>query len=317
MIYTFTANPSLDKLYILEELKAGQYNRGEVARYDPGGKGINVSRCLKAFGVESVILGFFAGSTGDWLIKTLRKQGLTVDPVNIAGESRSNITLIERAAGRMTKLNENGPSVDQAAYQSILLKALERTRPGDIWVLSGSLAPGMPDDFYARLVDAIKSRQGMAFLDSSGKWLIHGYRAVPDLLRINTEEAEIILDRKLITREDLFEALAAISRSGISLSAISLGPKGAIFSDSESLYEVNAPKVTEETTVGAGDAMMAAIIYGYIQKWPMEKIAAWSVAAGSASVMQAGTAAVSPDQVLPLLDQVNVKKFHNPVIKGE
>lgn len=313
MIYTLTANPSLDKLYILDELKVGQYNRGEVARYDPGGKGINVSRCLKALGIDSVILGFFAGNIGKFLINSLQEQGLSVDPVFIDGESRSNVTMIEHASGRMTKLNEYGPVVDQAAYHAMLQKVTENTQPGDIWVLSGSASPGLPDDFYAQLIKVIKSQGGMAFLDSSGKWLIHGYKAIPNLLRINSEEAEMIVDKKLVTKEDLLEALTAISRMGISMSVISMGSEGALFSDVESLYEVNAPQVEEKTTVGAGDAMMAAIIYGYIQEWPLEKIAAWSVAAGSASVMQAGTATVDRSQILPLLDQVKINKIHNTV----
>jgi 1-phosphofructokinase len=88
---------------------------------------------------------------------------------------------------------------------------------------------------------------------------------------------------------------------------ISLGAEGAIFSNVESILKVSAPKIAVRTPVGAGDAMMAAIIYGHVQKWPLEKIAAWSVAAGSASAKQAGTATVSPEQIRALLDQVNVK----------
>lgn len=307
MIYTLTANPSLDKLYVLDKLEAGQYNRGTVERYDPGGKGINVSRCLQAFGVDSVILGFFAGNTGEFLINALHGQGLTVDPVFIDGESRSNITLLENSIGRMTKLNEFGPAVDRAAQQAIIQKISDKTEPGDIWVLSGSLSPGLPDDFYSQLIHAIQDHGGLAFLDTSGKWLIHGYKASPDLLRINSKEAETILGKNLDTRDKLLEALSAINQTGTSLSVISLGAEGALFSNSESVYEANAPIVNAQTPVGAGDAMMAAIVYGYIQKWPLEKIAAWSVAAGSASAMQAGTATVSQDHILPLLDQVDVK----------
>ena len=101
MIYTFTANPSLDKLYILNRLSVGKYNRGQVVQYDPGGKGINVSRCLKELGDESIITGFFGGSTGDFLIDNLQTQGLIVDPIRIKGETRSNITLIENFNGQI------------------------------------------------------------------------------------------------------------------------------------------------------------------------------------------------------------------------
>ena len=83
MIYTFTANPSLDKLYVLNKLSIGLYNRGQVVQYDTGGKGINVSRCLKELGEKSTIIGYFGGSTGNSLLEKLTSQGYEVDPIHI------------------------------------------------------------------------------------------------------------------------------------------------------------------------------------------------------------------------------------------
>jgi len=164
------------------------------------------------------------------------------------------------------------------------------------------------------MIEVIKKHGGLTFLDTSGKWLIHGYQATPNLLRINTLEAEIALNRKLTTREELYKAIRMISKRGISLTVISMGSRGALLTDSKSLYDVTAPKVDEKTTVGAGDAMMAMIVYGYVHGWSLEKIAVWSVAAGSASVMQEGTATVTSEQVQPLLDRVNVKKLIIPLM---
>ena len=309
MIYTLTVNPSLDKLYILDKLKVGEYNRGEVTRYDPGGKGINVSRCLHALETGSVVLGFFGGKTGEFIVNSLQLQDLEVDPVYIKGESRSNITLIESAGGQMTKLNETGPVINKDACSLLEKKIKERTKPGDIWVLSGSVPRGLPDDFYALVIAAVKKQGGVSFLDTSSKWLIPGFKAKPDLLRINNTEAEMIVNKELKTEQDLYSAIRSIQGNGISAAIISRGEEGALFADASSLYSVTAPKVEAKTTVGAGDAMMAMIIYGYIHKWSLERMAVWGVAAGSASVMQEGTSTFTLDQVRSLIDEVRVTRI--------
>ncbi len=309
MIYTLTVNPSLDKLFILDALRVGEYNRGEVVRYDAGGKGINVSRCLQALGVESVVVGYFAGCTGGYLLDSLHRMGLEVEPIFIDGESRSNITLQESAADRMTKLNEFGPVVDNDAYQGMCQKIDELTRPGDIWVLSGSLSPGLPDDSYAIFIKAIKERGGLTFLDTSGIWLKKGIEAVPDFLHMNVEESEYFINKQTKTREDLHAVIRNIGGKGITTVVISLGSQGALFVDANSLCDVHAPSVQVRTTVGAGDAMMAMIVYGYLHHWSLTKISAWSVAAGSASVMQEGTSSVSMEQVSQLVGKITMEEY--------
>lgn len=317
MIYTLTVNPSLDKLYFLDKLTVGEYNRGEIIRYDPGGKGINVSRCLNALETESVVLGFFGGKTGEFIVNSLQSQGLEVDPVYIKGESRSNITLIESASGQMTKLNEIGPVIDQDAYFLLEEKIKEKTKPGDIWVLSGSIPRGLSDDFYASIIAVIKGQGGLAFLDTSKKWLLLGFQAKPDLLRINDTEAEMIVGKELKAEQDLYTAIRSIQSTGISVAVISRGREGALFADASSLYSVSAPRVEEKTTVGAGDAMMAMIVYGYIHGWSLERIAAWGVAAGSASVMQEGTSTFTLDQVHSLISEVDAKEISGSILSAQ
>ena len=307
MIYTFTANPSLDKLYILNKLIVGEYNRGQVVQYDLGGKGINVSRCLKELGDESSVIGIFAGSTGNFLIEKLEEQGFRVEPIRIEGESRSNITLIENYNGKMTKLNEIGPVANLNTLDLILEKIEKLTKKGDIWVLSGSVLPGLPNGFYAILVKKIQSCGGLAFLDASGMWLIYGYQATPFLVRINRVEAETIIGSQFLTKEDIVSTIKKFQNKGLLYSVISLDAEGAMFADKTSILEVTAPKIAAKTVVGAGDAMMAMIVHGYQQGWQIEKIAKWGVAAGSASVMKEGTSVAEYELIKALVDDVVVR----------
>lgn len=309
MIYTLTANPSLDKLYIVSSLTVGEYNRGQATRYDAGGKGINVSRCLMELGKDSTVVGFFGGNIGKILIESLQNDGLSVETVTIAGESRSNVTMIESSTNTMTKLNEFGPCVDLDDMHKMLDIIQTRTQVGDVWVLSGSLPLGLPNGFYAMAIEAIHKKGGLAFLDTSGMWLIYGYQAAPFALRINQVEAETALGKQLETKKDCFNALDKFRKRGIALSAISLGEEGAVFADKDTILDVRAPRVSAKTVVGAGDAMMSMLVHAYIEKWPFEKMARWCVAAGSASVMKDGTSIAEVSLIEALVDQIEVKEI--------
>lgn len=309
MIYTFTVNPSLDKLYILNKLDVGEYNRGQVVQYDLGGKGINVSRCLKELGDDSIVMGVFAGSTGNFLVDKLQEQGFKVEPIRINGENRSNVTLIENYNGKMTKLNEVGPSADSNTLTLILDKIKKLTKKGDIWVLSGSVLPGLPNGFYAILIKKIQACGGMAFLDASGMWLIYGYQAIPFLVRINKVEAETVVGSQFATKDDVINAIKKFQNKGLAFSIISLDAEGAMFADKTRILEVTAPRVAAKTVVGAGDAMMGMIVHGFTHGWPFEKIAKWGVAAGSASVMKEGTSVAEFKLIQALVDDVVVNEI--------
>ncbi|MCD6577149.1 MAG: hypothetical protein J7K66_03945, partial [Anaerolineaceae bacterium] len=261
-------------------------------------------------GDESMITGSFGGSTGNFLIDKLQAQGFEVDPIKIEGESRSNITLIENFNGQMTKLNEFGPAASIKTMDLLLEKVEKRTKKGDIWVLSGSILPGLPNGFYAILIKKIHASGGHAFLDSSGMWLIYGFQAIPSLVRINRIEAETVIGKKLISKEDVFNEIKKFQNKGIAISIISLDAEGAVFADKTTILEVSAPSVAMKTAVGAGDAMMAMIIHGYLHKWPFNKIAKWGVAAGSASVMKDGTSVAELELIQTLIEKVELREIN-------
>ncbi len=306
MIYTLTLNPSLDRTLVIPELKVGAYNRGQATRLNLGGKGINVSRTLRELGEESVIVGYFAGYTGKILLQGLRNNNFCLEALDLQGETRSNITLIESNSGRWTKLNEFGPEVSKEKANALMNLVQSHAKKGDVWVLSGSLPRGLQADFYAQIIAVVKENGGAAFLDASGSSLAHGYQAAPYLLKINQVEAETALGRSLPTTDSCVAALADFQHSGICIAAISRSEKSAIFIDANEVVEACPPNVTVDNPVGAGDAMMAGLVQGYVNNWNLEQIASWSVAVGTASAMQDGTAAPKMSQIELIHAQVEV-----------
>jgi 1-phosphofructokinase len=304
MIYTFTANPSLDRTFVLERLEPGEYNRGELTRYDLGGKGINVSRNLRSLGLESVILGFFGGRTGAWLVDNLEDQGYRVVAFEVRGESRSNVTVIETDRNRLTKLNELGPVIQEDEASAVLQWAKEHTQTEDVWVLSGSLPPGVSDDYYANLIDVIQSNEGRAYFDSSGKPLASGWKHQPYLVHGNQQEFGALLGRKLSNRDACLQAIHELAESGVEHIVLSRGDQGAFLASSGTIAEAIPDAVKVKNTVGAGDAMMAALIFGHYEGWDLERVIRWGVSAGTLSAMKEGTATVAYSEVMAFESRV-------------
>jgi 1-phosphofructokinase len=297
MIYTFTPNPSLDRTFVLDRMELGEYNRGELTRFDLGGKGINVSRNLKSLGLESVILGFFGGRTGTWLVEDAKDQGYRVVAFEVKGESRSNLTVIESDGDRLTKLNEFGPEILEGEASALLQWAKDQTQPEDIWVFSGSLPPGVSDDYYGILIDVIQTNGGRAYFDSSGKPLASGWKQKPYLVHGNQQELGSLLSYELSTRDACLRAIRELANAGVEHIVMSRGDQGAFLASDGQFVEAVPEAVKVQNPVGAGDAMMAAMIFGHLKSWDPERVLRWAVSAGTVSAMKEGAATADCSEI--------------------
>jgi 1-phosphofructokinase len=152
MIVTVTPNPSLDRTLEVEELRRGEVVRAHADRSDAGGKGVNVSRALVANGHASRAVLPLGGADGELLAALLTELGIEVAAVPIADEIRSNVTVVE-PDGTVTKLNAPGPRLSDEEVEALLRRSVQAADGAEWVVASGSLAPGMPEDLHARLVE--------------------------------------------------------------------------------------------------------------------------------------------------------------------
>ncbi|NLG49771.1 MAG: 1-phosphofructokinase [Chloroflexi bacterium] len=309
MIYTVTLNPTIDRTIHFPALKIGELNRATDSRTDLSGKGINVSVTLGRFGVETVITGFIAGVYGQVLLEGLRSQGYTCDFTEVAGETRSNITVIDQATGVTTKLNEPGPTVtedDLCAFEERLVGHIQK---GDLCVLSGALPPGAPVDTYAHLVRAIQAKGGWAALDTSGPALAEGCRARPDFIKPNFDEALSLTQNRMDTPVALVKGLESILAMGPRRVLLSLGARGAAVASDDYVWLARPPQIKEVSAVGAGDALMAGALWAWEQNLPTEEILRWATAAGTATATEDGTAIPSWERIKQVYEQVQVTRL--------
>jgi 1-phosphofructokinase family hexose kinase len=319
MIYTVTLNPALDKTLVASGLAPDMINRAEVVRLDPGGKGINVSRALRNLGVQSVAMGFLGGATGQSLQESLQEIGLAADFCAVAGETRTNLTIHDRSRGALVKLNEAGPTVTESDIAALAARISARAQPGDWWVFSGNLPPGAPEDVYARLIALVQRAGGRAVLDASGEPLLLGVAAAPYLVKPNLTEAENLLGARLSEPQDYERALRALLDMGSGLAVISLGAEGALIADGRETLWARPPRVPARSNIGAGDSLLAGLLWGMITGWSLAEMIRWAVAAGTAAVLEEGTGVCSFGKVQELYPQITVHDLgaHKIVQDGE
>jgi 1-phosphofructokinase family hexose kinase len=307
VIITVTLNPSLDRTLIVPCVTFGGVLRATASRLDWGGKGFNVSRALQALGSESVAMGLVGGSTGQVLERGLGGMGIPTDLVRIAGETRTNVVITESQGERYVKVNEPGPAVHKDELATFLDRVDARICPGDLWILSGSLPPGVPADFYAKLVRLVQARGARALLDASGEPLSLGCAASPCLIKPNAVEAAEVTGLQIQTDGDGLEAASALLRHGVEYVALSLGVEGLLLASAHHVVWAKPPLVQARNPVGAGDALLAGLAWALERKLSPVEMARWGVAAGTAAAMQEGVSTGTRAEVEALYKKVQTE----------
>lgn len=293
MILTVTLNPSLDRTLALDEFRRGEVLRVARPRIDPGGKGINVARALTANEVPARAILPVGGTEGRQLVDLLAEAGVATLTVPISDSVRSNITIVE-GDGEVTKLNEPGPTLLPGEV-SALLARIEDAATGVDWVVvSGSLPPGSEPSLLAEVVTRGHKAGARVAVDTSGAPLLAALGARPDLVKPNREELEEATGTTLATIGDVIAAADQLRGLGAVAVLASLGPDGAVLVDGEVELHAERPVTRTDSSVGAGDAMLA----GYLAAGDDPKQAlATAVAYGAAAVQLPGSQMPGPNDL--------------------
>ena len=304
MIYTVTLNPAIDKTVEIDGFTLNAVNRIRALRTDPGGKGINVSKVIQSLGGESMATGLLASQSGAYIQGALEAMGIPTNFLTIPGETRTNLKVIDPVSHTNTDINEPGPQVSSDDLAQLLGRLEGLAQPGDWFVLSGSLPRGAEPGLYAQWIRALRGRGASVILDADGESLRLGIQAKPTLLKPNREELCRLMGRPLPTLDSLAEAGRELIAQGIGTVVISLGPEGALFLTPEGAWQAEGLPITVGSTVGAGDAMVAALALCRQRGCTMEQTIPLAIAASAANAATPGTHPATPAAIHSLLPQV-------------
>lgn len=255
MIYTLTLSPSIDYYMDVPDFTVGEINRALEVRYKIGGKGINASRVLTKLGTDNIAIFVYAGDNGKKIAKSLAEEGLKTIPLQTEGESRINVKINSRIE---TAINAPSPKITKLIEKEIE-NELCKLGSEDILIISGKLSGTVGyTDFYNILKDVVAKGVKLV-LDISDDSFVGLLKLRPWLIKPNLDELSILTKN---SEKDPFEVL---HQEGVKNILLSKGKDGTVLKmENQAPLELAVKRVCNpKSTVGAGDALLAATIHYY------------------------------------------------------
>ena len=289
-IITVTFNPAIDKSTTVPVLMPEKKLRCGDPVFEPGGGGINVARAIKKLGGVATAFYLAGGYAGQAFVDLLKAEGVESVVTPIAGNTRENFIVLESASGQQYRFGMPGPEIAEAEWRDCLNR-LELAKDADMIVVSGSLPKGVPDDVYLMIGAIAQRNNARLIIDTSGAALKKAVQAGVYLLKPNLGELASLVGKEDIDIELVDDAAREVIRSGqCEVVVVSMGAAGAMVVTKDIAEHIFPPVVKIKSTVGAGDSMVAGMVWSIAQNKSIQDAVRYGVACGTAATMNEGTA---------------------------
>jgi tagatose 6-phosphate kinase len=306
-------NPAIDKRVRVTDLVPGGVNRISNVRAEPGGKAAHVAMVLRTLGADPLWFGFTGGSTGENLLEGLRKLNIRAHPAKISADTRVNLEIIDDQ-GVVTELLEPGSPVAQKDWDGffeVYENMLAKEKTAGTVIASGSLPPGADPGIYAKLTEATHRHGHKIFLDTSGEPLRRALGNGPDFVKPNREEAELLIGEKIGDRNAAKTAVQHLIQMGARSAVVSLGHQGLVWhpASEQSVYRVELAHVDAKSSVGSGDATVAAFAYADSAGLGVEQTLRLAAAAGAANCLAEAPGRARESDIRSLETQAHIERL--------
>lgn len=307
MILSVCPNPCIDCTIELDTLKLGGLNRIENKVVTYSGKALNVAVGVARLDGDSFATGFMFDGNGKMFVHTLDDEGVKNTFVWNKGSARTNYKIVDNRS-MMTEINDRGENVDEKKQEELVSLVGQLSKSASVVVMSGSLPGGVADDYYLELSSAIP-KGVKRILDTSGNRMIAGLRNGAYLIKPNLDELQEMTGEHYDSFEEMAKGCEKLVEAGAENVLLSLGRKGAILTDGDKAYFCKSASVAVNSTVGAGDGMVAAAAVMIEQNAPYEEVLRCAVAAGTASVTTPGTNLFYKDKFIEIYQKIRVERI--------
>jgi len=306
-IITLTMNPSVDLSVSVERVEPFHKLRCTEGRRDPGGGGINVARVLKRFGADVIAMYPSGGALGQLLRRLVQQENLAELAIPIAEETREDFTVSEESTGVQFRFVLPGPHIREQEWATCLETVAALDPKPRFIVGSGSLPPGVPDDFYGRVARLAKAAGRKIVVDSSGPPLRAALESGVYLIKPSLREMRALMGTPLQTQDDWIQACRSLIDGGqVEVVALTLGEQGALLVARDRVLRAPALPIKPVSVVGAGDSFLGAMMWGLASGQALETAFRYGVAGGSAALLAPGTELCRPEDVERLIDHVRL-----------
>ncbi len=312
MITTVTLNPALDITLEMKEFKLDKYNTVKKVTRIPGGKGINVSKAVRAYGLDTMALGFLGGHAGHFIAEQLRENGITTNFWHIEEETRTNIIIVEEQNKTHTLLSDPGPRItkqDFERFKSIFSRVMSQSK---IVTLSGSLPNDIPDDVYYQLIDLAHQKKVNAILDASGIPFEKGLEAKPKLAKPDLRASgNRVFNKAVDSQEAAIKIAHEIVNRGPQIAVISYQNTKDIIATKEEVWLAEIVNKEVVNIIGTAEAMLAGFAIKIVEeeKADMTDMIQFAMACGLASALTEEEEFHNKEDIIRCLPCVKVTKL--------
>ena len=304
-ILTLTLNPALDVLTSIDKVSDTHKMRCGPTLKHPGGGGVNVARVLHRLGANCVAAYLAGGVTGERHHKLMSAEKVRCHVIPIAEETRESFSVHETSSGNDFRFVLPGPHVSAAEYEACFDYVAQHL-PKQFLVISGGLAPGVPDNFYARLAALAKQHGVRVVLDTNGPALVEALKVGVYLFKPSLRELRDLTGQDLPDEEAQVAAAQQLIQSGqAEIVAVSLGEAGAMVVSADQVWQARALTVDVQTTIGAGDSFVAGMVWSLGRGDSLVKAFQYGMAAGAAALLAPGTSLSQASDIHHLVTNVS------------
>jgi 6-phosphofructokinase 2 len=304
-IVTLTMNPAVDKSSQVHRVAPDQKLSCDRPEFHPGGGGINVARVIHRLGGAARALYLCGGTSGDLLQRLLDEEEIDQQPIHMEGRVRENFTVLEESSGQQYRFGMPGPEVKEEEWQRVLDQLGEMVPKADYIVASGSLPPGVPDDFYARIAKMANETKARLIVDTKGAPLQAAVEQGLYLIKPNMRELGMIAGHEIEDEEEQEEVARSLVEQGqCEVVVVSLGAAGALYATRDTCERLRAPSVSIKSKVGAGDSMVGGMVLALAQEKSVREAVQRGIATGAAAVTTPGTELCRADEAEHLYREI-------------
>ncbi len=307
MILTVCLSPSVDVTIELDSLNVGKTNVVKSKSYSFTGKALNVAIGVSRLGKDAYATGFMYNENGAMFERGLDVEGVPFAFVWNSGRVRENYKIIDNRS-MLTEVNDVGGQVAKEKLVELLHMIGNLSSRANVTVISGGLPRGVDDSYYYELFKAVDSKS-LKIADATGGRMFAAIKAGVDLVKPNLDELENALGRQLVTKEDILDGCNELLSRGAKTVLLSLGKDGAVITNGTKSYYCKSINVAVNSTVGAGDGMVAAAATMMEQGADLPDILRAGVAAGTATVTTFGTVSFTKNKFDEIYNRLTVTEF--------
>jgi tagatose 6-phosphate kinase len=270
---------------VFKKLQVDAVNRAVQTLDGIAGKAINVAKVLQTLGEKPLATGFLGGDRGEFIRKRLKARGIPEEFINTDSPTRECITVIDEAAGTHTELVEESSPINSGKYQELKKLIGESIGNCHAMVMSGTLTPGAPQDFYFQCVQIANHAGILSVVDAQGIPLLESLKAGPSLVKPNRKELAVAIGRALGDESALVIAMRELAERGAKHVVITAGREPTLAFDGRKFYKIFGPEINAVNPIGSGDAFTAALISRLLRSEDLAEACAWASAAGAANAL--------------------------------